>query len=163
MTLQSSGQIKLTQIASEYGDAKPHKLTELYGKPGLPSSGRIDFTDFYGKSAYVAPVEKSISIAGTTVADSKVWVGWQTASTIRFKLANGVTYTAVKNAEGYSTIDVGGLVVSPAPPNGTEIWAAISGRMAKTKCVWGSGTFQPVGGYFAVEPAGACTLTIWYY
>ena len=67
MTLQSSGIIKLTQIAAEYGDAKPHRLKEFYGKPGLPSSGRIDFTDFYGKSN----VASFTLIAGTPSDDGK--------------------------------------------------------------------------------------------
>ncbi len=60
MALQSSGSITLAQIASEFGDSQPHALSEFYaggsagvlsaGAPNVPSSGAIDFNDFYGAS-----------------------------------------------------------------------------------------------------------------
>ncbi|GGD03489.1 hypothetical protein GTQ45_02010 [Pyruvatibacter mobilis] len=52
MALQSSGPISLSQIAGEFGGAAPHSLSEYYGAaPGVPGSGVIKFSDFYGKSA----------------------------------------------------------------------------------------------------------------
>ena len=59
MALQSSGQISLKQIASEFSDGAPHKLTEFYkggslvsaspsANAGIPTSGQITLTDFYG-------------------------------------------------------------------------------------------------------------------
>lgn len=49
MALQSSGRIKLSEIASEFGGSTPHSLSEYYGKrSGIPSSGRIRLgADFY--------------------------------------------------------------------------------------------------------------------
>ena len=51
MTLQSSGQISLSDIAIEFGGSTPHALSEYYGvDSGIPSSGQISIGDFYGAS-----------------------------------------------------------------------------------------------------------------
>jgi len=50
MALQSSGQIKLSEIATEFGGSAPHALSEYYGSDTVPSSGMITFSDFYGTS-----------------------------------------------------------------------------------------------------------------
>lgn len=52
MALQSSGQISLANIATEFGGSAPHALSEYYGAAsGVPSSGEIKLaTDFYGTS-----------------------------------------------------------------------------------------------------------------
>lgn len=50
MTLQSSGQISFTNITTEFGTASPTSLSKYYGlDAGIPSSGQIKFSDFYGK------------------------------------------------------------------------------------------------------------------
>ena len=54
MALQSSGAISLNDIAGEFGGSTPHSLSEYYGAAsGIPSSGTIDFADFYGASAAI--------------------------------------------------------------------------------------------------------------
>lgn len=50
MALQSSGQIKLSEIATEFGGSAPHSLSEYYGSDTVPSSGMIKLSDFYGTS-----------------------------------------------------------------------------------------------------------------
>ena len=51
MALQSSGQIKLSEIAAEFGGSTPHALSEYYSKGNAPSSGEIQLAaDFYGTS-----------------------------------------------------------------------------------------------------------------
>ena len=74
MPLQSSGSISLAQIASEFGDSQPHSLSEFYaggsagvtsgGAPNVPSSGTIDFNDFYGAANQVT---QSLSNGDTNV------------------------------------------------------------------------------------------------
>ena len=50
MALQASGTISLLDVAAEFGGAVPHAITEYYGiAPGVPASGTIDLSDFYGK------------------------------------------------------------------------------------------------------------------
>lgn len=172
MTLQSSGIIKLTQIAAEYGDAKPHKLTELYGKPGLPTSGRIDFTDFYGKSAYVAPVEKSISIAGVVIGnDAKSVASWaaNAAGPIVIQIG-GVNYTLGRDANNKTTISPWGLSVTPAPPLNTPLYYAMSNGFGKTLAPWklipdsSPAAYSFYTGVIGTNfpPNGGSTLTIWY-
>ena len=59
MALQSSGQISLQDIANEFGGSAPHSINEYYRNGGLvpgnntniPTSGQIDFADFYGATA----------------------------------------------------------------------------------------------------------------
>ena len=54
MTLQSSGQIKLSEIATEFGGTAPHALSEYYSKGNAPASGEIQIAaDFYGTSASI--------------------------------------------------------------------------------------------------------------
>jgi hypothetical protein len=55
MALQSSGQIKLSEIATEFGGSAPHSLSEYYGAAsGVPASGEIQLAaDFYGTSNIV--------------------------------------------------------------------------------------------------------------
>jgi hypothetical protein len=52
MALQSSGPISLNDVAGEFGGSQPHALSEYYGvDTGVPSSGQIALSNFYGKTA----------------------------------------------------------------------------------------------------------------
>lgn len=51
MALQSSGPISLNNVAGEFGGSTPHSLSEYYGvDDGVPGSGTISLSNFYGKS-----------------------------------------------------------------------------------------------------------------
>lgn len=51
MALQTSGPISLSDIATEFNDTAPHSMSEFYGADsGIPSSGAIDISNFYGAS-----------------------------------------------------------------------------------------------------------------
>ena len=53
MPLQTSGQISLGNIATEFGGAAPHQLSEYYGAAGgIPASGAISIGNFYGAASY---------------------------------------------------------------------------------------------------------------
>ena len=50
MTLPASGIIKASQIQTEFGGSNPISISEYYGlDSGIPSTGPIKFSDFYGK------------------------------------------------------------------------------------------------------------------
>lgn len=52
MALQSSGRITLKNIADEFGDTAPHSMSEFYGAAsGVPTSGQIKHSNFYGKAS----------------------------------------------------------------------------------------------------------------
>ncbi|NRA31034.1 MAG: hypothetical protein HRU11_12335 [Parvularculaceae bacterium] len=49
MPLPESGQLSLADIAAEFGGDAPHALSEYYGvSSGIPESGLISISDFYG-------------------------------------------------------------------------------------------------------------------
>ena len=52
MTLQSSGEISLANVQTEFGGSNPIGISEYYGvAAGVPGSGTISLNNFYGKSA----------------------------------------------------------------------------------------------------------------
>ena len=59
MALQASGQISIADIVAEFGGAAPHSLSEYYrggayvgsSNTGVPTSGAINLSDFYGAAA----------------------------------------------------------------------------------------------------------------
>ena len=64
MALQASGAISLADIQTEFGGANPISLSEYYNNgpyvgswvSGVPSSGAISVSSFYGKQRYITPV-----------------------------------------------------------------------------------------------------------
>lgn len=51
MALQNSGRLTFSNIVAEFGGSPPHKLSEYYAKAvGVPASGRLAMSVFYGKS-----------------------------------------------------------------------------------------------------------------
>jgi hypothetical protein len=70
MALQSSGQIKLSQIATEFGGSAPHSLSEYYSKGNAPASGEIQLAaDFYGTSNTIS-ITATITCAQQNNADA---------------------------------------------------------------------------------------------
>ena len=86
MALQSSGQISLQDIANEFGGSTPHAISEYYRNGGLvpgnntsvPTSGTIDFADFYGTTAATS---RTLSNGATNVNLSQTF-GTDWASSI---------------------------------------------------------------------------------
>lgn len=53
MALQSSGAISLANVQTEFGGSAPTSISEYYGADaGVPASGTISLSDFYGTSSY---------------------------------------------------------------------------------------------------------------
>jgi len=51
MALQTSGPISLLNVQNEFGGSNPISISEYYGvASGVPTSGTISLSDFYGKS-----------------------------------------------------------------------------------------------------------------
>lgn len=81
MALPSSGTLKISDIAAEFGGSAPHALSEYYRgggrvpdvsqNNGVPTSGAISISDFYGATNYVP-----LSILGSTT-----WTTTNTSST----------------------------------------------------------------------------------
>lgn len=75
MVLQASGTISLSNIQAEFGGVPPTQFSEYFaggayvpsGTSGVPSSGQMSFSQFYGKSS----VSKTVATGGTvsTITD----------------------------------------------------------------------------------------------
>lgn len=78
MAVTSSGQISLSDIASEFGDTAPYQMSEYYrggglvpnapDNSGVPTSGQIGIGNFYGATNRIA-VPLTISASTTTPYD----------------------------------------------------------------------------------------------
>lgn len=69
MALPNSGAITHQMIQEEFGGSNPIGLNEYYGvAAGIPSSGAISNSDFYGASAAVAPTI-SYLVSGASYSD----------------------------------------------------------------------------------------------
>ena len=77
MALQSSGAISLSQIQAEWGGSSPISLSEYYlgslptGRTNygsIPSSGAIDFADFYGTNSALATWTSTMTVGLQSIA-----------------------------------------------------------------------------------------------
>lgn len=58
MALQTSGAISLANVQTEFGGVNPISISEYYGKAaGIPASGTISLSHFYGKSNIIREPE----------------------------------------------------------------------------------------------------------
>lgn len=104
MALQSSGQIKLSEIATEFGGSAPHALSEYYdAASGVPSSGEIQLAaDFYGKSNIF-----SFNVTGSDVnlRSAAVSAGWDESAPVQATVQSGTTITASSSSNDALTVD----------------------------------------------------------
>lgn len=71
MPLPSSGAISLLDVATEFGGTSPHALNEYYAAAaGVPASGVISLSDFYGKANQVVFRIYPALSAGTNVGNA---------------------------------------------------------------------------------------------
>ena len=99
MALQTSGAISLANIQSEFGGSNPISISEYYGAAsGIPTSGTISFSNFYGASA----VQYSLSAPtffwltgsqGNNIYWNGSYIGAPASSSTTSFSAGGYTYT----------------------------------------------------------------------
>lgn len=121
MALQTSGAIALSNIQSEFGGSNPISLSEYYrsgayvptGATGIPTSGAISLSDFYGASNQYA-----FSITSDTQdADIRALAiasGWDGQVPLVANVNSGITLYS-------SSTSTGGAVVSGSFPAGLTI------------------------------------------
>ena len=78
MALQSSGQISISDIATEFGDSAPHSMSEFYGAGGAPASGELKISDFYGLASFTMP--SGIIIPFTGASTPSGWTAFTSAN-----------------------------------------------------------------------------------
>lgn len=119
MTLQSSGQITLANIATEFGGATPHSLSEYYrggayttsNNTNVPTSGQISIGNFYGAQlgSFYSPLGFSggsysdgDSFANNVHLDSYANGTWQVNGSSAGVLASGNWWTPTTAGIGAS-------------------------------------------------------------
>ena len=109
MALPDSGEIKLSQLATNFGGSAPHGLKEYYRGGGsvsdnaanstVPQSGELSLKDFY-------------SSAGTSSRDLRVWMAYQFAAG---GYTSGFGVTSQSSTAAPSTISNGANAVAWQP------------------------------------------------
>ena len=122
MALPNSGSISLADIQTEFGGSNPIGLNEYYrngsyvtpNNTNIPTSGLIDFNDFYGAetATFIAASGGSVSTQG----DYKVHT---------FTSSGTMTFSQVGNAAGSNTVEYlvvggGGKSQSGSPKSGGQ-------------------------------------------
>lgn len=106
MGLQTSGEISIVDIATEFEDTAPHALTEFYGAAaGIPTSGAITIKGFYGASNQFAFTIGS----NQTNADLRTLAlnaGWDGASNLQATIGSGVYISS--NSTGTPALTISG-------------------------------------------------------
>ena len=109
MALQSSGQIKLSELATEFGGSAPHSMSEYYaggtnvpsGTGSIPTSGEIQLAaDFYGTAASTIALSATITIGTVNEKiSSSDRYGFQASQSIQESPAN---YGSISNSTSVS-------------------------------------------------------------
>lgn len=105
MALQSSGTISLLDIQTEFGGANPISLSEYYGADtGVPASGQISLSDFYGKSSVTNyPITNGFFLRLTN-SNSAPSLYAYTINHAQAGLVYGSLYYTTYNTNGTSTL-----------------------------------------------------------
>lgn len=113
MALQTSGSISVGDLASEFGGAVPHSLSEYYGATsGISASGAIALSAFYGASSSFALTitsdQENLDLRAYALSQ-----GWDGASAVSITIASGVViYSAIGYALTISGAFPGGLTLT---------------------------------------------------
>tara|TARA_R100000329_G_scaffold86009_1_gene72631 strand:+ start:805 stop:1683 length:879 start_codon:yes stop_codon:yes gene_type:complete len=166
MALQSSGAITLAQIADEFGGSTPHSLSEYYrggsfvtsNNTSVPTSGAIDFADFYGAVKQVTAAVTSnttnrnastifgsnftTNIPKVLVINSGVEVGASNLSNYAITVPSGMAGTlTIQNAGTLSGAGGDGSSSGAGGAGGTAIYIA-----SNNVTVTNTGTIRGGGG-----------------
>ena len=125
MALQTSGAINFSQIAAHFGGSGSHSLSEYralagLGVTGIPASGAISFSTFYGKSNQVTTSTNAFTHLGTlsvvtgqyaifwayVVSYGRAWFALNANNSLGLAAAT-VTVQNLSNAAAYTEIYVG--------------------------------------------------------
>jgi len=81
VALRTSGSLSIAEIASEFFDPAPHRMTEFYGRAdGLPDVGPIGIKTFYGKAAPDVPIVENLTFGPSAATNFLLSGGYTTTS-----------------------------------------------------------------------------------
>ena len=109
MTLPAAYPISLSQIAIEYGATLPLSLLSVLGKPGLPTTAPVSFSDCLGKSAPAAGGAPYFTPSGSTNSASPTSINnLANSETINCSAVATWTYTRTGSTRGSANVGSGG-------------------------------------------------------
>lgn len=132
MALQSSGAISLADVQSQFGGTASTSISEYYGvDAGVPASGQISLSNFYGRAAGLTPGPAKVTYSIPSAAGGVGEGFWRTAAswyngtnrqgTVRFW---GTVQGGPTKITGYSMYVDGVLVSTQAPYyGGPAFWS----------------------------------------
>lgn len=139
MPIQTSGPIDATDISAEFGGTAPHSLSEYYGAAsGIPSSGTINYSDFYGKASTLIPTitylggnsgsSSSYSVSSSSSANRLVVsIEGHSSSSIGNAscVINGAAASVIGGAggPGWEQSAIGYRVISPSDTSISVSWS----------------------------------------
>jgi len=112
MSLQTSGAISFSQIVAEFGGVGSHSMSEYHalaglGVSGIPASGAISFSTFYGKSNQV-----TTSVWVSSGYNQSSWQFWKTVYdgsanrwVVAVNLGNSYVYVSSSTGLGASRVN----------------------------------------------------------
>jgi len=138
MTLQSSGQISLDDVRTEFGDSGEVKLSDYYGaEGGLPASGEVTLSDFYSITNLIPFLTNRCT--GTGGFNQTLYAGWRFTTDGKLQRKTGLsTYVDV--------LSFGWETQAPIANAGDnfEIRADNTGSETQAGCVEALGSFTDV-------------------
>lgn len=99
MPLQTSGQISLSEIATEFGGTTPHSMSEYYAAAtGVPASGTLEMSDFYGTSAAATGYTLTTDQQDFDARAFLIAQGWNGSDAVTLTIDTGVYVYASSTA-----------------------------------------------------------------
>jgi|GEM_PF-2336046 len=100
MTTPASGEISIQDIVDEFGGSAPHALSEYYGAAsGVPTSGQITLSDFYGVSSFTMPSGIIIPYNGSSAP-----TGWTLYTNLNSRMVVGAGSSYSVGSGGSSSL-----------------------------------------------------------
>lgn len=163
MTLPVSGPLSLSDIAAEFGGAAPHSLSEYYGADtGIPSSGAISISDFYGKSNLFT-LNIAASVANPNIRQLCVNAGWNQSVAVLVNitapLINTINLPAGTSFPGGIEIKISaGTRVGGVYNSGTAIYTRIPLKVNNLGTISGGGGNGGAGQSNKYDVSGSVVL-----
>jgi hypothetical protein len=160
MTTPTSGEISIQDIVDEFGGAAPHALSEYYGAAsGVPTSGEITLSDFYGVSAFTMPSGIIIPYHGSSAPSG--WTAF-TGTNNRLVVGAGTSYNAGATG-GSSTVNASASFTntgghtgggSPAGNSNANSGRDTAGAHSHTATITASNVFPPYKTHYFIKASG---------
>lgn len=143
MAIPESGLLTMQMLATEYGIAMPCTFTQLYGKPGIPSSGKITFADFYNK-ANTFTLNITTSVANPDVHQLALTAGWSGTSPLIVNFncphVNSLRLDGSKTFPAGLTLNIAsGCLIGGVINSGTAIYTRIPMTINNSGTIAGGG------------------------